>query len=396
MGRAGTPEEGSSVGRKLVISGPMPIGGSGEGEGLSNGTAETRSESPAFGSSWASLIDKTALEGIPSQERKRQEAIFELINTEIAYVRDLQLIVEVFYSSMLPLLSRKEITVIFANIEDILLANTTFVSSLEERQKECRLYIDGVGDILLKHIPNMKVYLEYCVNQSMAIKVLKSLRDANSGLASHLQRIRDSDPSVRNLDLSSYLLAPMQRVTRYPLLIKQILQYTDADGERQAVKTSQGKAEKILEYINETIRDQEGQEKLKMISENLWIGQGRLDLTAPTRHMGPRKLLKEGLLIKSKSGRRINAFLCSDILVLTDEAMKTLYRMPIPLVQAQVKELPNGRDDVIFQINQPYPRGGDSITLKGTSVKDTMGWIHSVQQAARKCRHAAERASKRK
>lgn len=60
---------------------------------------------------------------------------------------------------MLPLLSRKEVTVIFANIEDILLANTAFVSSLEERQKECRLYIDGVGDILLKHIPNMKVYL---------------------------------------------------------------------------------------------------------------------------------------------------------------------------------------------------------------------------------------------
>lgn len=32
---------------------------------------------------------------IPDRERKRQEAIFEFIATEIAYVRDLQLIVEV-------------------------------------------------------------------------------------------------------------------------------------------------------------------------------------------------------------------------------------------------------------------------------------------------------------
>jgi len=40
-------------------------------------------------------VDKTALESFPSHERKRQEAIFELIHTEIAYVRDLQLIVEV-------------------------------------------------------------------------------------------------------------------------------------------------------------------------------------------------------------------------------------------------------------------------------------------------------------
>jgi hypothetical protein len=65
----------------------------------------------------------------------------------------------VFYSSILNLLSLKEITVIFANIEDILLTNTAFVSSLEERQKDCRLYVDEVGDILLKHIPSMGVYL---------------------------------------------------------------------------------------------------------------------------------------------------------------------------------------------------------------------------------------------
>lgn len=88
-------------------------------------------------------MDKTALESFPVNERKRQEAIFELINTEVAYVRDLQLIVEVrfpfipsgtsrpltcrlqvFYSSMLEVLSQKEITVVFANIEDILLTNT--------------------------------------------------------------------------------------------------------------------------------------------------------------------------------------------------------------------------------------------------------------------------------
>ena len=34
-------------------------------------------------------------------ERKRQEAIFELINTEVAYVRDLQLIVEVRFPCIL-------------------------------------------------------------------------------------------------------------------------------------------------------------------------------------------------------------------------------------------------------------------------------------------------------
>ena len=52
------------------------------------------------------------------------QAIFELINTEATYVRDLQLVVEIFYTSLLPILSMKETTVIFANVEDLLLVNT--------------------------------------------------------------------------------------------------------------------------------------------------------------------------------------------------------------------------------------------------------------------------------
>lgn len=95
--RAGTPDNPERD-RKLVISGPIihapspspvtaPLTG---GEcGL------TRADSPVFGSSWASLVDRSALEEIPNLERKRQEAIFELISTEADYVRDVQLIVEV-------------------------------------------------------------------------------------------------------------------------------------------------------------------------------------------------------------------------------------------------------------------------------------------------------------
>jgi hypothetical protein len=77
---------------------------------------------------------------------------------------------------MMPLLDNKATTVIFANVEDILLTNTvgnsmlgylgiclpraqTFLSSLEERQKECRLYIDKIGDILQTHIGNMHIYM---------------------------------------------------------------------------------------------------------------------------------------------------------------------------------------------------------------------------------------------
>ncbi|KAI0668336.1 hypothetical protein C8Q78DRAFT_1173775 [Trametes maxima] len=348
----------------------------------------------AFGSSWASLVDKSALEEIPTAERKRQEAIFELIVTEAAYVRDLQLIVEHFYANVYSLLDEKARTVIFANVEDILLMNTTFLSSLEERQKDCRLYVDRIGDILSTNMANLSVYMDYCVNQASAIKVLQSLRHTNPELSTSLQRLRD-DPTARNLDLSSYLLVPMQRITRYPLLFKQIIHYTDAGDDRGQIEQARQMAESVLGHINETIREQEGRERLKEVSRDLWVGQGRLDLTAPTRYMGPRKLLKEGLLLKAKSGRKLRAFLCSDILVLTEDTSKSLYRMPISLAEVEVRESTGARDDTTFQLAVSYPRGGDAVTLRATSARECQLWMQAIHRAAKRSREAQHRAARK-
>ena len=67
------------------------------------------------------------------------------------------------------LLDDKALTVIFANVEDILLANTTFLSSLEQRQKACRLYIDVIGDILQENMTAMSVYTVRQVHLSFGI-----------------------------------------------------------------------------------------------------------------------------------------------------------------------------------------------------------------------------------
>lgn len=44
---------------------------------------------------WASTMDAIELEAIPPEERKRQEAIFELVATERSYLSDLQMIINV-------------------------------------------------------------------------------------------------------------------------------------------------------------------------------------------------------------------------------------------------------------------------------------------------------------
>ncbi|QRW00930.1 actin cytoskeleton-regulatory complex protein pan1 [Ceratobasidium sp. AG-Ba] len=365
FGRVSGSERPSTSSGSRVISAPVisaPVS-----------AVPERGNSPAFGMSWSSLVDKSVVEGIPDGERKRQEAIFELIATESAYK---------FYASMVPMLDDKSATVIFANVEDILLCNTTFLSSLEERQKDCRLYIDQIGDILDAHMSGMAVYMPYCVHQAPAIKVLQGLRETNQELAGHLQarelRLRDEDPDIRNLDLSSYLLIPMQRITRYPLLMKQILHHTQQESERAYISHAIQTTERLLDAVNEAIREREGAERLGEISKGLYVGQGHLDLTAPTRYMGPRRLLKEGVLVKAKSGRRLQAVLCNDIFVLMDAAAQSLYRMPMSLTELVVKE---GKDEVTLLVQVAYPRGGDTIALRAGSARDARAWIESMDKA---------------
>jgi actin cytoskeleton-regulatory complex protein PAN1 len=66
----------------------------------------------------------------------------------------------------------------------------------------------------------------------------------------------------------------VQRITRYPLLIKQILQYTEPDQDRALTERALHTAERLLDTINEAIREQEGRNKLRILSQDLWIGHG--------------------------------------------------------------------------------------------------------------------------
>ncbi|KAI5983194.1 Dbl homology domain-containing protein [Pisolithus albus] len=359
----------------------------------------TRESSTAFGTSWASLLDRTALEGIPAVERKRQEAIFELVSAEADYVRDLQLIVELFYSRLADMLEAESTSVIFSNIEDIPLTHTALLSTLEERQRECRLYINHVGGLLETHMPHMRVYLDYCVNQANAGKVLQSLRDANPELSAQLQ-CRE-DPSARNLDLSSYLLVPMQRLTRYPLLIRQILQYTDPPtttpdlsvaprltlslptehAERESIANSLACAERILEEVNETIRDRKGRERLGEVSGELRIGKDRLIISVLEDSS------RKAYWRKQRAGVSY-AFYSAAISSYFSTRARAEGYIPLPVHELEIH--PSRRyarsEDAYIRIHRAYPRGGETLVLRAPSIREARAWTEAIVLAAAKAK----------
>ena len=67
-------------------------------------------------------------------------------------------------------------------------------------------------------------------------------------------------------------LTAVQRITRYPLLLKQIIHYTDADQDLSLLEQGLRTVETIVGQINESVRENESGERLRALSEDLWIG----------------------------------------------------------------------------------------------------------------------------
>uniref|UniRef100_A0A914S0P5 DH domain-containing protein n=1 Tax=Parascaris equorum TaxID=6256 RepID=A0A914S0P5_PAREQ len=107
-----------------------------------------------------------------------------------------------------------------------------------------------VCDILCEHFEtNFDAYVKYCSNQVYQDRTLKRLkyvrifsrellllRCYNSAFMSCIQRL-ESDRQCQGLDMRSFLMLPMQRVTRYPLLVIAILDRIPTESEQH--KTAQ-------------------------------------------------------------------------------------------------------------------------------------------------------------
>ena len=78
------------------------------------------------------------------------------------------------------------------------------------------------------------------------------------------------DARCRQLDIGSFLLEPMQRITRYPLLIKQILHYTPKEHQdSQYLRDSLAISENLLKRANEAAKEQESTDRLKELQSQI-------------------------------------------------------------------------------------------------------------------------------
>ncbi|XP_036365508.1 intersectin-1 isoform X5 [Octopus sinensis] len=340
--------------------------------------------------------------GPPSlQEKLRQRAIQELISTEESYLQDMSIVDKVFRQPLKEngVLSDEEDKILFVNWQELIICNTKLVTAMRVR-KTCgkSKSIQTIGDILCENLPHLSPYIRFCSCQLNAGTLLqKKTENVPEFVEVHKQCV--TDPACQGMPLSSFLLKPMQRITRYPLLLKKILKHTPEEHpDHLHLVDALAKAEELCSQVNEGVREKENSNDLEWIQQHV-LCEGldeKLTFNSVTNCLGPRKFLHSGTLYKAKSNKELVGFLFNDFLLLAQsqgsnrnsftfniksKAQFRMYKMPIFLNEVMLKTGTDGEYDTpchfqLCHINQTY-------NLKAGSANDRGVWVKKIETASR-------------
>ncbi|XP_057596404.1 intersectin-2 isoform X4 [Hippopotamus amphibius kiboko] len=348
--------------------------------------------------------DLQTLDTMQPVERKRQGYIHELIETEERYVDDLQLVVEVFQKRMAEpgFLTEAEMALIFVHWKELIMSNTKLLKALRVRKKTGgeKMPVQMIGDILAAELSHMQAYIRFCSCQLNGAALLQQKTDEHADFKEFLKKLA-SDPRCKGMPLSSFLLKPMQRITRYPLLIRSILENTPENHvDHSSLKLALERAEELCSQVNEGVREKENSDRLEWIQTHVQC-EGlaeQLVFNSLTNCLGPRKLLHSGKLYKTKSNKELHGFLFNDFLLLTymvkqfavssgseklfsskSNAQFKMYKTPIFLNEALVK-LPTdpSSEEPVFHISHI-----DRVyTLRTDNINERTAWVQKIKAAS--------------
>ncbi|XP_039863825.1 faciogenital dysplasia isoform X4 [Simochromis diagramma] len=240
-----------------------------------------------------------------SEAQKLLNIAKELLQTEEAYVKRLNLLDQVFCTKLTEAgIPQDVITGIFSNISSIYCFHDKFLlPELKTRITDEWENKPRIGDILQKLAPFMKMYGEYVKNFDRAMDLVNTWTQRSSQFKSVVQNIQKQDV-CGNLTLQHHMLEPVQRIPRYELLLKDYLKKLPDDA------LDRKDAEKALELIstaanhsNAAIRKMEKMHKLLEVYERLG---GEEDIVNPAN-----ELIKEGHIKKmsAKNGTAQDRYL---------------------------------------------------------------------------------------
>ncbi|XP_030888605.1 guanine nucleotide exchange factor DBS [Leptonychotes weddellii] len=181
----------------------------------------------------------------------RRHVMNELLDTERVYVEELLCVLEGYAAELdnplmahlvSPGLQNKK-DILFGNMEEIYhFHNRIFLRELEDYAGCPEL----VGRCFLERMEEFQVYEKYCQNKPRSESLWRQCSDCP--FFQECQRKLD-----HKLSLDSYLLKPVQRITKYQLLLKEMLKYSKSCEGAEDLQEALSSILGILKAVNDSM-----------------------------------------------------------------------------------------------------------------------------------------------
>ncbi|XP_054619751.1 rho guanine nucleotide exchange factor 1a isoform X2 [Dunckerocampus dactyliophorus] len=359
--------------------------------------------------SWSMAVDTEYLHSHSKNIIKRQDVIYELIQTEVHHMRTLRIMERVFRQGLLEELQLDPSTVhaLLPCLDQLISIHSHFLVQLLLRrhsslqpESNCNFTIHRLGDILLEQFSGQsaddmrKTYAEFCSRHLKALKLYKSLLARDKRFQCFIRRV-SRGPWLRCHGVQECILLVTQRISKYPVLIQRILDNTvDDEEEALSIAHALSMVRDLLNSIDQQMEEMEKSQRMQEI-------HAKLDQRAEARvrdgglfrpaELLRRRLVHEGMLFWKTPGSRlkdVQVLLMTDILVFLQEKDQR-YIFPCldkpPVLSLQnliVRDIAN-QERGMFLISDSSPP--EMYEVHATSKDDKNVWIRHIQRTVSKC-----------
>ncbi|XP_037738789.1 rho guanine nucleotide exchange factor 2 isoform X4 [Chelonia mydas] len=361
--------------------------------------------------SWSLAVDNNYLQQHKKEVMKRQDVIYELIQTEMHHVRTLKIMINMFRKGMLEDLQMDPALVqsMFPCVDELSEIHDRFLVQLLERRKESlatnsskNFVIHRLGDILIQQFSGpsaeqmKKAYTEFCSRHNKAVKLYKELFARDKRFQQFIRRLTRSSV-LRRHGVQECILLVTQRITKYPVLIDRILQNSKGnEADQQDLGTALTLVKDLISAIDQEVHESEKNARLQEIYGRV-DGRSKAQL-AWEGHSGSfckeelwrRKLVHDGCLLwKTAAGRfkDVLVLLMTDVLIFLQEkdqkfTFPTLDKPAvISLQNLIVRDIAN-QEKGMFLISATPP---EMYEVHAASRDDRNTWMKIIQQTVRLC-----------
>ncbi|XP_078738860.1 rho guanine nucleotide exchange factor 4-like isoform X2 [Lampetra fluviatilis] len=250
----------------------------------------TTSSSTTATSSTTSSTSSASSSSTPHADEMRSRVVREIFDTEKHYVAQLGDICEGYLLQCRrrpDLFGVEQLELIFGNVEQLAAFQRNFLAALERRLVAATPHATCVGAVFLQHREGFRVYSAYCNNHHRACAELARL--SQLGRYRHFLEACRLRRAMIHIPLGGFLLAPVQRLCRYPLQLAQLVKYTPPEhGDFASVSAALEAMRGVASLINERKRRLESVEHIAGWQRSIveWQGTDVLERSSLLLHSG--------------------------------------------------------------------------------------------------------------